>query len=179
MTHNQLLYFCRYGTWGICFTYGTLFAVKGLVAAGRTYDTSSSIRKACKFLLSKQQTTGGWGESYLSSETGVSFLSLSSKDVLLPPFQISKMVQIHLLYTWNWCDRSIIPLLNVKSIGVNMLFTTPKLATSLTHLWVGTTHMLLISTQHSSILRYILVAGLYGSNRYSETIIWEHVRCCL
>jgi hypothetical protein len=58
-----------------------MFAVKGLVAAGRTYDTSSSIRKACNFLLSKQQTTGGWGESYLSSETGVKFLSLYLNDV--------------------------------------------------------------------------------------------------
>jgi achilleol B synthase len=50
-----------------------MFAVKGLVAAGRTYDTSSCIRKACTFLLSKQQITGGWGESYLSSETEVNF----------------------------------------------------------------------------------------------------------
>ncbi|RCV23074.1 hypothetical protein SETIT_4G270200v2 [Setaria italica] len=58
-----------YGTWGLCFTYGTLFAVKGLVAAGRTYNSSASIRKACNFLLSKQQISGGWGESYLSSET--------------------------------------------------------------------------------------------------------------
>ncbi|KAM0855790.1 hypothetical protein ACQ4PT_049564 [Festuca glaucescens] len=60
-----------YGTWGICFTYGTFFGVKGLSAAGRTYDNSSSIRKACNFLLSKQQNTGGWGESYLSIETEV------------------------------------------------------------------------------------------------------------
>nr|UMM64875.1 2,3-oxidosqualene cyclase [Avena strigosa] len=58
-----------YGSWAICFTYGTLFAVKGLVAAGRTYENSSYIRKACNFLLSKQQITGGWGESYLSVET--------------------------------------------------------------------------------------------------------------
>ncbi|CAN6178190.1 unnamed protein product, partial [Urochloa humidicola] len=58
-----------FGTWGICFIYGTLFAVKGLVAAGRTYTNSSSIRKACSFLLSKQLSTGGWGETYLSSET--------------------------------------------------------------------------------------------------------------
>ncbi|CAN6170031.1 unnamed protein product [Urochloa humidicola] len=36
-----------FGTWGICFIYGTLFAVKGLVAAGRTYTNSSSIKKAC------------------------------------------------------------------------------------------------------------------------------------
>ncbi|KAM3196981.1 hypothetical protein ACQJBY_072582 [Aegilops geniculata] len=57
-----------FGTWGICFTYGTLFAVKGLVAAGSTYENSSFIRKACNFLLSKQLSTGGWGETYLSSE---------------------------------------------------------------------------------------------------------------
>ncbi|XP_047062614.1 achilleol B synthase-like [Lolium rigidum] len=57
-----------YGTWGICFTYGTMFAVRGLVAAGRTYDNSYSIRKACSFLLSKQQITCGWGESNISSD---------------------------------------------------------------------------------------------------------------
>ncbi|XP_021317414.1 achilleol B synthase isoform X3 [Sorghum bicolor] len=60
-----------FGTWGVCFTYGTLFAVQGLVAAGRTYENSSSIRKACSFLLSKQLSTGGWGETYPSNETEV------------------------------------------------------------------------------------------------------------
>ncbi|KAF8779295.1 hypothetical protein HU200_002976 [Digitaria exilis] len=60
-----------FGTWGVCFTYGTLFAVKGLVAAGRTYEDSHSIRKACNFLLSKQRSTGGWTESYLSCETEI------------------------------------------------------------------------------------------------------------
>uniref|UniRef100_A0A0E0HR25 Terpene cyclase/mutase family member n=1 Tax=Oryza nivara TaxID=4536 RepID=A0A0E0HR25_ORYNI len=43
----------------------------GLAAAGRTYENSSSIRKACNFILSKQLSTGGWGETYLSSETEV------------------------------------------------------------------------------------------------------------
>ncbi|XP_042440099.1 cycloartenol synthase 2-like [Zingiber officinale] len=55
-----------YGSWGVCFTYGTWFGVEGLVAAGRTYESSSCIRKACNFLLSKQLDSGGWGESYLS-----------------------------------------------------------------------------------------------------------------
>jgi achilleol B synthase len=41
------------------------------VAAGKTYKNSYSIRKASNFLLSKQLSTGGWGETYLSSETGV------------------------------------------------------------------------------------------------------------
>ncbi|CAL5038667.1 unnamed protein product [Urochloa decumbens] len=58
-----------FGSWGVCFTYGSFFAVKGLAAAGRTYENSSSIKKACSFLLSKQLRTGGWGETYLSSET--------------------------------------------------------------------------------------------------------------
>nr|BBJ70062.1 isoarborinol synthase [Imperata cylindrica] len=60
-----------FGIWGICFIYGTLFAVKGLLAAGKTYKNSYSIRKACNFLLSKQLSTGGWGETYLSSETRI------------------------------------------------------------------------------------------------------------
>ncbi|AQK58451.1 achilleol B synthase isoform X4 [Zea mays] len=60
-----------FGTWGVCYTYGTLFAVQGLVVAGRTYENSSSIRKACRFLLSKQLITGGWGETYPSNGTAV------------------------------------------------------------------------------------------------------------
>ncbi|KAK1417057.1 hypothetical protein QVD17_26179 [Tagetes erecta] len=55
-----------YGSWGICYTYGTWFGIKGLVASGKTYETSDSIRKACAFLLSKQLPSGGWGESYIS-----------------------------------------------------------------------------------------------------------------
>uniref|UniRef100_A0A0E0BHT0 Terpene cyclase/mutase family member n=1 Tax=Oryza glumipatula TaxID=40148 RepID=A0A0E0BHT0_9ORYZ len=40
----------------------------GLVAAGRTFQNSLSIRKACNFLLSKQLSTGGWGEDYLGCQ---------------------------------------------------------------------------------------------------------------
>ncbi|KDO62053.1 hypothetical protein CISIN_1g043885mg [Citrus sinensis] len=55
-----------YGSWGVCFTYGTWFGIKGLVDSGRKYENSRSIRKACDFLLSKQLDSGGWGESYVS-----------------------------------------------------------------------------------------------------------------
>ncbi|KAJ6435969.1 hypothetical protein OIU84_001074 [Salix udensis] len=57
-----------YGSWGVCFTYGILFGIKGLVAAGNIFNNNSSIRKACDFLLSKQCSSGGWGESYLSCQ---------------------------------------------------------------------------------------------------------------
>ncbi|KAL6888523.1 hypothetical protein ACP4OV_009549 [Aristida adscensionis] len=59
------------GTWAICFTYASFFSVKGLIAAGKTYENCSSIRKACHFILSKQLKTGGWGESHVSNITQV------------------------------------------------------------------------------------------------------------
>jgi cycloartenol synthase len=69
------LFFCRYGSWAVCFTYGTWFGVKALVAAGRTFKSSPAIRKACDFLMSKELSFGGWGESYLSCQDQVhSFL---------------------------------------------------------------------------------------------------------
>ena len=55
-----------YGSWGVCFIYGTMFAIGGLVAAGRTYDNCAPIRKAVNFLLTTQKQNGGWGESHLS-----------------------------------------------------------------------------------------------------------------
>lgn len=54
-----------YGSWAVCFTYGTWFAVEGLIAAGES-RRSPRVRKAVEFLLSKQNEDGGWGESYLS-----------------------------------------------------------------------------------------------------------------
>ena len=54
-----------YGSWGVCFVYGTWFGIEGLVAAGETRD-SSHVQRALAFLLSKQNPNGGWGESYLA-----------------------------------------------------------------------------------------------------------------
>lgn len=56
-----------YGNWGVCFTYGTWFALGGLVAAGKNYNNCEAIRKGVQFLLSSQKDNGGWGESYRSS----------------------------------------------------------------------------------------------------------------
>ncbi|KAK9086019.1 hypothetical protein Sjap_026430 [Stephania japonica] len=53
------------GNWGICFTYATWFATRGLTAGGRTYYNCVAIRKAADFLLSTQKDSGGWGEDYI------------------------------------------------------------------------------------------------------------------
>nr|POE86730.1 beta-amyrin synthase [Quercus suber] len=55
-----------YGNWGICFLYGTWFALGALVAVGKTYNNCSTIRKAVDFLLNTQKDDGGWSESHLS-----------------------------------------------------------------------------------------------------------------
>ena len=56
----------RYGNWGICFTFGTWFALRGLAAAGKTHHNCLAVRKAADFLLKLKLDDGGWGESYLS-----------------------------------------------------------------------------------------------------------------
>eukprot|EP00897_Mesotaenium_endlicherianum_P006216 jgi/Mesen1/5622/ME000282S04782 len=60
-----------YGSWGVCYTYGTWFGVEALLAAGDKYETSQSLRNAVAFFLSKQLPGGGWGESYLSCQDKV------------------------------------------------------------------------------------------------------------
>lgn len=67
---NQRVDGSWYGSWGICFTYGTMFALEGLAATGLTYVTSEEVRRACHFLVEKQKDDGGWGEHWESCERG-------------------------------------------------------------------------------------------------------------
>eukprot|EP01064_Diplonema_japonicum_P013973 TRINITY_DN21501_c0_g1_i1.p1 TRINITY_DN21501_c0_g1~~TRINITY_DN21501_c0_g1_i1.p1 ORF type:complete len:786 (+),score=145.03 TRINITY_DN21501_c0_g1_i1:36-2393(+) len=50
-----------YGSWGVCFTYGTMFGVEGLLAGGMSKQCKE-ITKAVEFLVSKQRSDGGWSE---------------------------------------------------------------------------------------------------------------------
>ena len=50
-----------FGSWGVCYTYGTWFGVIGLRAAGAT-TSDPALDRACAFLLSHQNSDGGWGE---------------------------------------------------------------------------------------------------------------------
>ncbi|KAL5554285.1 hypothetical protein UlMin_041686 [Ulmus minor] len=55
-----------YGNWGVCFLYGTWFAIIGLEAAGKTYNNCEVVRRGVDFLLKTQREDGGWAESYTS-----------------------------------------------------------------------------------------------------------------
>ena len=63
--------FIRYGSWGVCFTYASWFALAGLAAAGKSYHNCLAIRRGVEFLLNLQTDDGGWGESYLSCQNEV------------------------------------------------------------------------------------------------------------
>lgn len=58
-------------SWGICFTYGAMWALEALALNGETFATCEYSRRGCEFIISKQREDGGWGESYLSCEKHV------------------------------------------------------------------------------------------------------------
>ena len=70
------VYIYRYGNWGICYTYGTWFALKALSMAGKTYENCEALRKGANFLLNIQNSEGGFGESYLSCSKKVTRVDL-------------------------------------------------------------------------------------------------------
>ena len=51
------------GVWGVQFIYGTMFGIRGLVAAGAQPD-DPSLSQACQWLLDCQREDGGWGEHH-------------------------------------------------------------------------------------------------------------------
>ncbi len=68
-----------YGSWAVCFTYGTWFGTEALSQYIQSCDeqvtikskilyqrSKESLQRACEFLISKQNDDGGWGESFES-----------------------------------------------------------------------------------------------------------------
>ncbi len=57
------------GVWGVQFIYGTLFGIRGLLAAGAR-PGDPALRSACRWLLERQREDGGWGEHHSGCLTG-------------------------------------------------------------------------------------------------------------
>ena len=57
------------GVWGVQFIYGTFFGIRGLLAAGAR-PGDPALRLACRWLLDRQRTDGGWGEHHSGCLTG-------------------------------------------------------------------------------------------------------------
>ncbi|KAK9480917.1 terpenoid cyclases/protein prenyltransferase alpha-alpha toroid [Lipomyces japonicus] len=70
-----------YGSWGICYTYAGMFALEALSFQGEVYGNSDVVRRGCEFLVKRQESDGGWGESYRSCET-VTYISHERSQVV-------------------------------------------------------------------------------------------------
>ncbi len=57
------------GVWGVHFLYGTLFGVRGLVAAGAP-PGDPALRRACAWVRAQQRSDGGWGEHHRGCLSG-------------------------------------------------------------------------------------------------------------
>ncbi|KAA1082657.1 Lanosterol synthase (Oxidosqualene--lanosterol cyclase) [Puccinia graminis f. sp. tritici] len=55
-----------HGSWGVCFTYATMFGLESLSVNQENYENSTRAQKACKFLLDRQMVDGGWSERFES-----------------------------------------------------------------------------------------------------------------
>ncbi len=51
------------GVWGVQFIYGVMFGIRGLLAGGAR-PGDSALRLACRWLLDRQRSDGGWGEHH-------------------------------------------------------------------------------------------------------------------
>jgi len=58
------------GVWGVHYIYGTLFGVRGMLAAGSKAN-DSAIRRACHWVRARQRADGGWGEDPVGCVSGV------------------------------------------------------------------------------------------------------------
>ena len=58
-----------FAVWGVCFTYGALFGIRGLRAAGAS-PHDPAIIQACRWLLDHQHSKGAWGEHWSSCRDG-------------------------------------------------------------------------------------------------------------
>lgn len=91
--HRQRMDGSWFGRWGISYIYGTWAALKGLTAVGVPI-TNISVQKGIRFLLNKQRSDGGWGESCYS-DVEQRFISLSFSTPVQTAWALDALIACH------------------------------------------------------------------------------------
>ena len=92
------------GAWGVYLIYGTLFGVRGLLAAG-TPVFHPAIRKACRWLLAHQRPDGGFGEHHSGCLTGV-YVEHRESQVIQTAWALSTLLEAH-EPDWSAIERGV------------------------------------------------------------------------
>lgn len=79
--------------WGIHFTYGILFGVRGLMSAGAP-PQDPAIKKACRWLKARQRPDGGWGEDYKTALTN-RYVEHKKSQVIQTAWALSALLEAH------------------------------------------------------------------------------------
>ncbi|MBA4602829.1 terpene cyclase/mutase family protein [Thermoactinomyces mirandus] len=91
--HHQRADGSWFGRWGISYIYGTWAALKGLAAVGVPAD-NICVQKGIRFLLNKQRSDGGWGESCYS-DVEQRFVSLSFSTPVQTAWALDALIACH------------------------------------------------------------------------------------
>ena len=81
------------GTWGVHYIYGTMFGVRGLMAAGAR-PGDPALRLACRWLLDRQRGDGGWGEHHSGCLTG-RYVQHQESQVIQTAWALMALLEAH------------------------------------------------------------------------------------
>jgi lanosterol synthase len=81
------------GVWAVHLGYGTLFGIRGLVAAGAP-ASDPAIRRARRWLAARQRADGGWGESHLGCVPG-EYVEAETSSVVQTAWALLGLLEAH------------------------------------------------------------------------------------
>lgn len=82
-------------SWGVCFTYATMFALQGLETVGLRESNSQVCRDACRFLLQHQNGDGGWGEDLESIKQKCYVQDPAGSQVTCTAYALTGLIAAH------------------------------------------------------------------------------------